>query len=165
MEDFANDDVVVKISSDIVEQIVSSVIENHAADGSATISSNGESLLGQPSFAIAVFPHRSTKIKARFLHEEFVRQFVMDSCHLITTPNVAIGTWYSDEEGVTYLDVCVVENDLDRAVMVGERFNQIAIFDLSGGHEIAIGGDGSSPEDLRGLSERDVLNEIERLLR
>ena len=50
--------------------------------------------------------------------------------------------------GLTYLDLSATVPDLEQAVALGSRYNQVAIYDLLRFEEIRIGGTGETPDDL-----------------
>lgn len=50
----------------------------------------------------------------------------------------AFGGWFDSESGKYYWDATVICEDLDTALMLGRRNNQLAIFDLNNMEEIRL---------------------------
>jgi hypothetical protein len=59
-----------------------------------------------------------------------------------------------EDEDLTYLDVTATLPDRDRAIDLGQQFNQIGIYDLLRGQEISTGGTGEPLPDLPPESDR-----------
>ena len=110
-------------------------------DGS-TFSKDGENLIGQKGkYSVATFEKLSEQIKGKLTIEQ-LRDFVNKHWDLLNeSDEYSIGTWLDPKTGITWLDIVSV-TDLDNAMTLGIKHNQISIFDLENLEEISTGGTG-----------------------
>jgi hypothetical protein len=114
------------------------------ANGGSTWNLVEGDLAGRPFFAVSVFPERSEIVQLNRVYdeppldlavpiEEFIRR---NKALLVEDASLSIGTW--DHEGKVYLDLSITVSDRETALQLGQRFGQLAIYDLSNGEEIAV---------------------------
>ncbi len=83
-----------------------------------------------------------------------MRRFIAANLELLRDPRNAVGSWFNEADGQTYLDVSSAVADREQAIQLAGRYNQIAIFDLHRAEAIETGGTGEPVFDLPPVSER-----------
>lgn len=124
------------------ERAVRLIEQMHQEEGGATFSLYFGNVADQELFAVSLYPERSVQVRGRSVSTRRLLAFVIQNQDLLADPRTAIGTWYNEEDDTTYLDVTAVLPDREQAVALGRQYNQIAIYDLLRGEEIATGGTG-----------------------
>lgn len=99
-------------------------------------------MAGQNLYAVSLYPERSVVIPGGTIPEGLLQKFIEDNQDLLSDPRNSIGLWYSDTLQAIYLDVSVTLPDKAEAVMLGERYNQEAIYDLGRDEVLDTGGTG-----------------------
>jgi hypothetical protein len=94
-------------------------------------------MAGKKLFAVSIYPARKIELWTRPSWQEFF-EFAKANLDLLLKPDHALGTWFDDYELIHCLDVVVLVRDLDDAVELGLRSDQVAIFDLEARREIPI---------------------------
>lgn len=51
---------------------------------------------------------------------------------------VYVGAWTDNETGIRYVDALIIVNDLQQAVTIGQRFNQLAVWDFANNVEVRL---------------------------
>ncbi len=131
-----------------VDEVIRQVFVLHAANGGSTFNPHFGDLGGYGLFAVSVYPDRSEVVLGKLVPLDALREFVVDNRDLLEDPRVSIGTWHNEEDGTTYLDISATVPDRQLAIELGQKYNQIAIFDLASFEEIPTGGTGESVLDL-----------------
>ena len=99
-------------------------------------------MAGQPLYAISLYPERSVVISVEAISEDLLQNFVEDNQDLLTDPRNSLGIWYSNALNAVYLDVSATLPDKAEAILLGERYNQEAIYDLGQDEILDTGGSG-----------------------
>ena len=125
-----------------VDGAVQQILDLHRQHGGATFSLHAGSLAGQRLYAVSPYPRRSRKLASEVPSAAILKRFIEENFDLLADPRHCVGTWFSPESGVTYLDVSIVVEDRQEAIAMGRRYNQEGIYDLAAGQEIPTGGTG-----------------------
>jgi hypothetical protein len=137
------------------QRLISEIVCNaHSRFGGASVHLHFGDLRGQSLFAVSLYPERTVRIEGREIPREVVIAFCRQHKDLLGDPRVVIGTWYNTEEDITYLDVTAICCEMQEAVTLGQRYNQIALYDLEHDAEIDLGGTGEEPPDIPPEHER-----------
>jgi len=128
-------------------RLCAQIAESHEREGGATVNPRFGSLIGQPLFAVSLYPGRSVIVAGRSLAAELIAVFVRQNSDLLRDPRNSIGTWYDEEADVTYLDITAVVVEKREGLTLGDVYNQKGIYDLEEGEEIPTGGTGKEPEE------------------
>lgn len=73
---------------------------------------------------------------------KLVQQYANDMAAPLSHPDAHIGGWTDKGTGKTYLDISHNVQSRSKAISLGKRNNQIAIWDVKRGREIRTGGTG-----------------------
>ena len=125
----------------------------HNEGGGSTLNLVAGDLAGQRAYSVSVFNERSEIIPGRAIAEARVEAFVERNLDLLQR-GASIGTWYDEEDDVTWLDVVITPTAKREAVRLGKRYNQRGIYDLRTGTEISTGGTGEVVVELPVESDR-----------
>lgn len=127
----------------------STITRAHIENGGSTFDAEGNSLVGQPGYAVSLYPERSSTVKDQ-ITDDHVSDFIDRNRDLLDKdPRNAIGTWHDTSTDTHYLDISAVLPDRDQAIDLARKYNQKAIFDLQKLEEIPTGGTG---EPVPGLA-------------
>jgi hypothetical protein len=85
---------------------------------------------------------------------DLLQRFIQRNRDLLDDPRCAIGTWYNEDDGLTYLDITATLRDRREALDLALRYNQIAIFDLNHLEVPDTEGTGEPPQDVPPARER-----------
>lgn len=109
----------------------------HERDEGATYSLRWGNLAGLDLYAVSVYPDLGIAFSGRGIDKNVLQMFIAGNLDLLSDPRAAVGTWFNDVDGNTYIDVSAVLQDKEQAIELGERYNQIAIWDLKNALSIA----------------------------
>lgn len=109
--------------------------------GGATYNLSKGNLSGTKTFAVATHPDRSVILDHAPTETELA-QYVEKNQDILND-ETSLGVWSSD--GKVYLDIVSTLEDKEKAIELGKKNNQIAIFDLHTLQEIPTGGTGEVP--------------------
>jgi hypothetical protein len=129
----------------------------HNANGGSTINAVRGDLSATNSVAVSMFPDLTTIIPGKDITPEQVKEFadkVEEAGVDLSSPKLSIGTWFDTDAGRTYLDVTATLPDRSKAVELGKKFNQKAVFDLSNFEPIETGGTGDAEASMPSIKER-----------
>jgi hypothetical protein len=126
----------------------------HRERGGSTFNLYVGDLSGQRLYAVSLYPERSLVTHGAEIDATAVTRFIARNMDLLQDPRNSVGTWFDEVSGFTYLDVSATIADAQQAIALGQRYNQVAIFDLDRLEEIAIGGSGEEIPDLPPATER-----------
>lgn len=126
----------------------------HRANGGATFNRYLGDLAGAKLFAVSLYPDRSVVIDSPQPPLPLLREYVVNNLDLLQDPRVAVGTWFDEEDGKSYLDLSATVPDRQQAIELGSRYNQISIFDLGQMEDIPTGGTGEAKPNLPPPTER-----------
>src|SRR5690606_5558071 len=118
----------------------------HATNG-ATFNVRYGNMAGKPYYAVAVYPQLEEVIDGLPTREQ-IEEFIRKHWRLLQQPENSIGTWYNEADGKTYLDISRTVPSVDKALELGKKHRQIAIFDLNRFEEIPVEGGAQSPLPL-----------------
>jgi hypothetical protein len=104
-----------------------------------------KNLVGTKAYAVAVHPDRELILDHEPTVEE-IRAYVNKNRDLLRLPHKSLGTWRNPDNGQFYLDIVETHTDLDKALEIGRKHNQISIYDLERGQEIKIPYDTNVPQ-------------------
>jgi hypothetical protein len=141
----------VSLRADVASEQIVTLHEEH---GGATFNLHFGNLSGQKLFAVSLYPKRGLRIAGDRLSSRLIEAFIKRNTDLLDDPRCAVGTWFDEESGYTYLDITATLPDKKLALELGRQYNQIAIFDLERSEIIDTGGDGSVIEDMLTETER-----------
>jgi hypothetical protein len=133
----------VSVKDPIMEQV-----GTHKREGGSTYTVGGENMMGQEGTSVGIFPERTKTIK-RELQSKHIELFKEDNMDILKGNEdvLAVGTW-EKSTGETILDIVAVV-PREKAIELGKKYNQEAVFDLAKGEEISTGGTGK-PVDIVG---------------
>jgi len=137
-----------------VDDAVEQILALHAENDGSTFNMYFGDLGGEELYAVSLYPDLGIVLEGKEIPPEVLRRFILDNAELLKDPRVSVGTWFDSESGMTYLDISATIPDRQQAIELAQRYNQIAIFDLSTFEEIGTGGTGEAIEDLPPPSER-----------
>ena len=129
-----------------IEAMATQAVEWVATQGGATFNLFFGNMTGQSLYAVSVYPEHSVVIPGPAVEDAVLRRYIEDNLDLLTDPRNSIGLWYSDTLQAIYLDVSVTLPDKASAVLLGERYNQEAIYDLGLDEVLDTGGTGEWQE-------------------
>ena len=109
----------------------------HNRSNGATVALTGGDMAGRKLFSVAVYPARTIQHWERPARQE-IFDFAQANVDLLLKPGHALGTWFDDYNQVHVLDVVLLVTNLDTALVLALRNNQIAIFDLGSRREIKV---------------------------
>lgn len=107
----------------------------------ATYGTNGREYVGTHGYVVAYGAPAMAVIPMAGITESDVSNFVARYFEMALFRGYFFGMWV--DNGTVYLDVVEIEHDIEMAIVKGIRRNQIAVFDLANGVEIATGGTGN----------------------
>ena len=146
-----------QISEEKIEEIVKSVVKNHNENGGSTVNKKAENLIGEKLFAVSVFQLRTFVLQEREISQELVYRFVKQNLDLLVYDFCVIGTWFDKLGNASILDVSIMLSSKNLAIELGEKFNQIAIYDLHAKKEIRLNSKISS-ENEDDISDKEILD-------
>ena len=130
----------------IAEQIVATI-----RDGGSTYLIQGN-MAETDNIAVSIFPDYSQVVMGHVTYKQLSDFYQSHKLILKKYPELAVGTWY--ENNLTYIDLVILVRDRDKAVALGRRYNQKAVFDLTTMEEIETGGTGKVLELFPTIEER-----------
>jgi hypothetical protein len=139
------------------DSLMVSISKAHNANGGSTINAVRGDLSAASNVAVSIFPDLTTMIPGKDITPKQVKEFadnVEKAGVDLSSPKVSIGTWFDADSGQTYLDVTATLPDRAKAVELGQKFNQKAVFDLSNFEIIETGGTGEAEASMPSIKER-----------
>lgn len=124
-----------KIKADISGKIVNDILHLIQTTGGATYSLSKGNLVGTDGYAVAIYPDREQIVSQ--LDYDTVEEYLLQNEDLLSNSANSFGAWISGGNKV-YLDVVAVIKDLNEAMKLGRKHNQLAIFNLKTLQEIPI---------------------------
>lgn len=112
------------------DDAIDTVVRHTNRRGGATVSLSDGSLVGTPSYAVAVCPARNRVVPWCAVTADDIREYVGDNLDLLTQPGYAVGTWFDPATGWVELDIAVVVPDRAAALALADVHGQQAIYDL-----------------------------------
>lgn len=97
--------------------------------GSTTDLITGVDHVGAPVFSVSPYKEREIRIVGQPTAEQ-IGAYVRKNLDALSTPGHALGTWFNPDDGMTYLDVVIVEKNMQTALNIARDAEQLAIFDL-----------------------------------
>jgi hypothetical protein len=127
-----------------VEEAATRLERLHEGHAGATFSLYFGDMSGQEFFAVSLYPEPQSAltISGRPAPADLLRAFIEANRSLLSDPRLCIGTWYQEDENITFIDVVAVLPDREAALALGRHYNQIAVYDLAADEEIETGGTG-----------------------
>lgn len=119
--------------------------EAHASLDGSTVSLQDGNMLGQPLYAVSIYPERSVELPRPPTRQDFL-VFVLRNLDVLLKPHHAFGTWVNKYTQCHVLDVVACVRDRCTALELGQKFHQLAVFDLANLTEIAIDNYHAQPE-------------------
>lgn len=124
--------------ADLSGQTVNQIINALHANGGATWNLSQGNMVGTNNYAVAIYPDRAQILDG--VDFDRVEEYILNNSDLLDNPENSFGAWSHD--GKVYLDVVATIPDINQAVELGKKNNQIAIWDLKNGKQISTGGTG-----------------------
>ncbi len=122
------------------------ILTEHKKSGGSTFSLKRGNLAGKDLYSVGLYPKRSVVLD-RPLTEADLTKFMSDNADLLRDPKNSIGTWTDKKTGKTYLDVAYTTPSLKKAMEIGLKNKEKAIYDLQERAEIPL----PVPEPFEGL--------------
>ena len=130
----------------------------HAAEEGSTFTTDGKNLDGTKGFSVSTHVDLTKSIPGKEITEQDIADFIEANKMLLgVDPSLSIGTWYNEKTNTSMIDVVSIEPDLNKAIALGEKHNQIAIYSLSAGHAINTGGTGQSGKVDKQVAKRQEM--------
>ena len=125
-------------------ELAAQIRRRHRDRKGATFNRYFGEMLGQPLYAVSLYsePETALVISGRDIPVELLERFLRSNSELLSDPRLCVGTWYQEENDLTFIDVVAVLPEKSEAVALGEQYNQIAIFSLAEEVEIDTSGTG-----------------------
>lgn len=101
----------------------------HNEKGGSTFSPRFGQVSETNKFSVSEFPGREVKVPGKTITEQQVREFIAANRDVLDQSNTNLGSWYNPADGTTYLDVSRMVDSLDEAIALGQKHNQLAIYD------------------------------------
>ena len=137
-----------------IKRAARAVAQLHAENGGATFSLHDGNRAGHPLFAVSLFPERTRRFPGSRLPIAMVERYIQRNLDLLQDRRVCVGTWFDEDQDVTFVDVSLTLVDQGEAEEIARRYNQIAIYDLRAGRMTPTGGTGEEIRDLPAEAER-----------
>jgi hypothetical protein len=120
-----------------VSDLARTIVAHTQATGGATVTADGVSLAGSRGYSVALYHEREQTLTQ--VREEEVAYYCQQNADLIAKPGNCVGAWKDEQDGgMLYLDIVKVIPGRKRALHVGHKAKQIAIFNLVKMHEIRL---------------------------
>lgn len=110
-------------------------------DGSSYNVVTGQNLAGTKNYAVSSYKSRELIIPGKDVSAETFEKFIKANEDLLGDPRNILGSWFSEEDGNTYIDVSSVSTSLQDAMRIAINSDQAAIFDLRSFTTIPVGHD------------------------
>ena len=120
-------------------------VSEHTSKGGSTFTADGKNLNGTSGFSVSTHIDLTKSIPGKKLTEQDIADFIESNKMLLgVDPSLSISTRYNEKTNTTMIDVVSVESDPNKAIALGKKHNQIAIYDLKTGETIETGETGVS---------------------
>jgi len=136
--------------ADLSGQTVNQIVNALHANGGVTWNLSNGNMVGTDNYAVAIYPDRAQILEGGADFDR-VEEFITSNSDLLDSPENSFGAWSHD--GKIYLDVVATIPDINQAVELGKKHNQIAIWDLKNAESIPTGGTG----EVKQASQQPVL--------
>lgn len=140
-----------KISS---QDVISEVERLHSQDKGATFSLYFGNMARQNLYAISVYPERTEITEGSVIDAVTISGFIHRNQDLLSHPLASVGTWYDEQDDITYLDVTILLRNKYEAIELGTRYNQIAVYELGSAILIETSGTGEDIIDKPPIRNR-----------
>src|SRR2546429_442905 len=84
-----------------------SILELHGENGGSTFSLYFGDQTGEALYAVSIFPERARVTHGLHVRRENLQAFIAANRDLLEDPRCCLGTWYNEEDGLTYLDISI----------------------------------------------------------
>ncbi len=111
------------------EDIAVKASELHNANGGSTFSLKTGQVSDAPMFSVSTFPGRELKVPSKDVSPETMLAFIQKNRDVLDQEGTNFGSWHNPEDGNTYLDVSTMVPSLDEALALGQKHNQLAVYD------------------------------------
>lgn len=119
---------------------VAQIMHAHKNNGGSTFSLKHGHVSGD---LYAVSPYlQQSQVFSGELKPEHVHNFIKQNYETLQKPDHHVGTWHDKSSGNHYLDIVVTTPDKNKAIELGKKHNQKAVFHLGSNTEIPTGGTG-----------------------
>lgn len=122
--------------ADLSGQVVNTILEAIELSGGITYNLSKGNLGGSENYAVSIYPDRE-KIVEGPIDFDTLEGYLLENQNLLQDLNNSFGAWTNGNQ--VYLDVVVTVPDRDKALELGKRHNQLAIWDLKNNQEISTG--------------------------
>lgn len=88
-------------------------------------------------YSVSIFPRYGKVVNGKLLERELELYWIdRESLQVFHREDLALGTWYDEQEDKTYLDIVVIVDHKERALELGRQYHQKAIWDFKNKEEI-----------------------------
>ena len=144
------------VISNIITTNKAEQVSEHKAEGGSTFTTDGKKL--EKGFSVSTHVDLTKSIPGKEITEQDIADFIETNKMLLgVDPSLSIGTWYNEKTNTSMIDVVSIEPDLNKAIALGEKHNQIAIYSLSARHAINTGGTGKSEKVDKQVAKRQEM--------
>ena len=84
-------------------------------------------------FAVSI-PNKELQVSYKYFSPEVLQNFINTNVAALIKSNTFLGIWTN--EGKVYLDLSIITNNLEEAILLGIEWNQKCVFDLANLQEI-----------------------------
>lgn len=91
-------------------------------------------------YALSIFKGRERVLDVKTLTPSDLVKFARDNHDILSQKGNYFGAWHNPADGKVYLDISKVVSTPQQAEALGRAHNQLAYFDLAGGHSVEITG-------------------------
>jgi len=130
-------------------RIIPDIVRTHNENGGSTFNIYTGNQYGTNTYAVSIFPELSKPVDGKYINESTIKAFIDKHAELLKDPRLSVGTWYDKDDGITYLDIVTTVANRRKAIRLGKKYNQKAIYYLKDGTEINTGGTGKIPPNIK----------------
>jgi hypothetical protein len=144
----------------LIKSFASITKESNKSGGGTFDAITGFNYKDSPLYAVAILPQRTKKIWGKTLFRIDISEFYVANADLLLRPRLALGIWYNEKDGHTYMDVVALvgKANLTDAANLARYNNQICFYDLGENEVLYVGGTGKGEVD-----ETIVLDIIQKI--
>lgn len=125
------------------DKLIDRQLEVTLKNGGSTFNSIGIDFTERcQGYAVSIFPEHGVVVEGKIDRKdlEFYWKSILP-LRAFSAQKLAVGTWYSGREDKTYLDISMIVDNKERAILLGLMNNQKAIWDFGKKEEIFLNRD------------------------
>jgi hypothetical protein len=108
---------------------------------------------GKQMYAVSIYPERTKIFKDKITRKDII-DYLKANRDLLSKKGHSLGGWLDTATKQIYIDVSATLSDRSKAIALGKKYNQKAIFDLKNFTDIPTGGTGENIGRYGDIGER-----------